>query len=355
MSVVQDPPLSPDKAPDPFRDLRGAVGRPLPRVDGEAKVAGAARFAAEVALPDLTFAAVVYSSIARGSIAAMETNEAEAAPGVVLVMTYRNAPRMPAPLLIMADPRGAAGSSLPVMQDASIHWNGEPVAVVIGETQEQADYAAGLIRVTYEREDADVSFDGNRSKAKALENVMREPARVEIGDAEIALAAAPFKVDRTYRTPRHNHNAIELHAATVSWDGDSLTVHDATQLLGITRSCLAYVFGVPEENVRILSPFVGGGFGGKGLWSHQILAAAASRVIRRPDRAFARGRFPSGRWQDADGAARGARGEIRRNARRIDSHGRRRADEQQYVARTVLVSGAPLVRRGDALGRSENY
>ena len=283
MSVVQDPPQSPEKASDPVR-VNGAVGRPLPRVDGEAKVAGAARFAAEVALPDLTFAAVVYSSIARGSIAAMETNEAEAAPGVVLVMTYRNAPRMPAPLLIMADPRGAAGSSLPVMQDASVHWNGEPVAVVIGETQEQADYAAGLIRVTYEREDADVSFDENRTKAKTLENVMREPARVEIGDAETALAAAPFKVDRTYRTPRHNHNAIELHAATVSWDGDSLTVHDATQLLGITRSCLAYVFGVPEENVRILSPFVGGGFGGKGLWSHQILAAAASRVIRRPVR-----------------------------------------------------------------------
>ena len=285
MSVVQDPPLSPDKAPDPLRDVPGAVGRPLPRVDGESKVAGAARFAAEVALPDLTFAAVVYSRIARGSIASLETADAEAAPGVAFVMTYRNAPRMLAPLLLMVDPRGAAGSDLPVMQDASIHWNGEPVAVVIGETQEQADFAAGLIRVTYRRDDVeDVSFERNRAKAKVPDSVLGEPSRVEIGDAETALGAAPFKVDATYRTPRYNHNSIELHAATVSWEDETLTVHDTTQMLNPTRSCLAYVFGIPEENVRVFSPFVGGGFGGKGLWSHQILAAAASRVIRRPVR-----------------------------------------------------------------------
>ena len=108
--------------------------------------------------------------------------------------------------------------------------------------------------------------------------------RSKIGDAEAALKQAAFKVDLTYRTPRYNHNAIELHAATVAWDGDELVVHDATQMVNATAWTLAQVFGLKEEQVRVLSPYVGGGFGGKGLWDHQILAAAASRLRGRPVR-----------------------------------------------------------------------
>jgi xanthine dehydrogenase YagR molybdenum-binding subunit len=107
---------------------------------------------------------------------------------------------------------------------------------------------------------------------------------VEVGDAEAALARAPVKVDLGYRTPRHNHNAIELHAATVVWQGDSVTVHDATQMAHGERWTLAQVFGLKEEQVRVVSPFVGGGFGGKALWQHQILAIAASRLSGRPVR-----------------------------------------------------------------------
>jgi xanthine dehydrogenase YagR molybdenum-binding subunit len=276
--------LMPDRAPDPLTESRREIGKPLSRIDGPLKVMGRARFAAEVPLRNLTYAALVHSSIARGRIETIEVAQAERAPGVLLVMTYKNAPRMPAPGLMMADPKGAAGSDLPVMQDARIHWNGEPVAIVIAETQEQADDATLLIYVTYQQEMPATSFDRLRGKARSPGKVLREPAKVAIGDAAAALKKSKYSVDQLYRTPRHNHSAIELHAATVVWDGDKLTVHDATQMVNLTRSCLAGVFEIPEENVQVLSPFVGGGFGNKGLWSHQILAAAAARLLKRPVR-----------------------------------------------------------------------
>jgi xanthine dehydrogenase YagR molybdenum-binding subunit len=274
----------PDAAPDPLIESRREVGKPLSRIDGPLKVMGKARFAAEMPLHGLSYAALVHSSIARGRIESIETRPAEEAPGVLLVMTYKNAPRMPAPGLMMADPKGAAGSDLPVMQDATIHWNGEPVAVIVAESQEQAEYAATLIRVTYREEQASTSFEKMKIKARWPGKVMREPAKVAIGDAEAALRESKYSVDQIYRTPRHNHAAIELHAVTVAWDADKLTVHDASQMVNLTRSCLAVVFDVPEENVQVLSPFVGGGFGNKGVWSHQILAAAAARVVKRPVR-----------------------------------------------------------------------
>jgi xanthine dehydrogenase YagR molybdenum-binding subunit len=276
--------LMPDKAPDPLIGSGGAVGQPVSRVDGPLKVTGKARFAAEVPFENLAFAAVVYSTIARGSIASIDTAEAEAAAGVLLAMTYKNAPRLKAPLMMVADAKGAAGSNLPVMQDAKVRWNGEPVACIVAETQEQADDAAALVRVTYTAEPATTSFEAAKAKAKAPDNILGEPAKITVGDAEAALAKAPFRVDRAYTTPRHNHCAIELHAVTVAWEGDELLVHDATQMLHLTRSTLAAVFGLKEDKVRILSPFVGGGFGSKAVWNHHVLAAAASRMIGRPVR-----------------------------------------------------------------------
>jgi xanthine dehydrogenase YagR molybdenum-binding subunit len=276
--------LMPDKAPDPLIESRREIGKSLSRIDGPLKVMGRARFAAEVPLDGLAYAALVHSSIACGRIETIGVTEAERAPGVLLVMTYKNAPRMPAPGLMMADPKGAAGSDLPVMQDASIHWNGEPVALVIADTQEQADHASTLIEITYREATAATSFDRLKDKARSPGKVLREPAKVAIGDAEAALWKSKYSVDRIYKTPRHNHAAIELHAATVVWSGDTLIVHDASQMVNLTRSCLAGVFQIPEDNVRVLSPFVGGGFGNKGLWSHQILAAAAARLLKRPVR-----------------------------------------------------------------------
>jgi xanthine dehydrogenase YagR molybdenum-binding subunit len=277
------PGTRPEGTPGPRDGQHGHVGAPVSRLDGALKVRGEARFAAEVALEGLLHAAIVHSTIARGRIASLDTAAAEAAPGVALVMTHRNAPRMKPPQAF-GEGDGVAGSNLPILQDDSVHWNGEAVAVVLAETQEQADHAAGLVAVTYKPESAVTDFAAAQAKARHPDSVLGEPAVVEIGNAEKALAAAAHRIDAGYSTPFLNHNAIELHAATVRWEGDKLVVHDATQMITSTAGSLAQVFGLKPEQVRVLSPFVGGGFGGKGLWSHQILAAAASKLAGRPVR-----------------------------------------------------------------------
>ncbi|WP_428375361.1 xanthine dehydrogenase family protein molybdopterin-binding subunit [Lichenicoccus sp.] len=282
--------LQPATPPDPLIAKRdrpgqhGSLGTSVPRIDGPRKVRGKARFAAEVPAERMTYAALRYATIARGRIASLSTAAAEAAPGVVFVMTHANAPRLKPPASFMSDPRAAGASSLPIMQDASIHWNGEPVAIVLAETQEQADHATSLIEVTYEAAPARLVFAHEATRSRQPDSVLGEPALVQAGDAEAALAGAAFKVDRTFHTPRHSHAAIEPHAATVWWDGEDLVIHDTTQMLHQTRWTLAGVFGIAESHIRIFSPFVGGGFGGKGLWSHQVLAIAAAKLAGRPVR-----------------------------------------------------------------------
>jgi xanthine dehydrogenase YagR molybdenum-binding subunit len=274
--------LAPDRfvpgaTPDPLRDKHGALGAPVSRIDGPLKVEGKARFAGEFVMPGMLHGALAYSSIPRGRIVSLDTAAAEAAPGVRLVMTHHNAPAMKPP------PPGY-GSSLPVMMDDQIHWNGEPIAVVLADTHDQADHAASLIRASYETMPAITAFAEAKKRARTPPAILRDPTTVEIGDAEKALADAPVKVDRNYRTPRHNHNAIELHAVTLAWDGDTLLVHDANQGVNIAAQMLAHVFDVKPEQVRVTSPYVGGGFGGKTVWSHHILAAAVARLAGRPVR-----------------------------------------------------------------------
>src|SRR4029077_16538065 len=180
--------------PDPLiRQKHGLVGAPVSRLDGALKVKGAARFAAEVPLDRMVHAALAYSTIAKGRLATLNTSAAEAAPGVVLVMTYRNAPRMkPAPVFLTAD-KAAGGDDLPIMQDDLVHWNGQPIAIVLAETQEQADHAKSLIGATYEAEPASTSFAAAKAQGCEPGSFLGEPLKLEIGDAEAALAAAPYK------------------------------------------------------------------------------------------------------------------------------------------------------------------
>jgi xanthine dehydrogenase YagR molybdenum-binding subunit len=281
--------LAPDRwipggVPDPLiQHKHGLLGTQVSRLDGPLKVKGAARFAAEFPMEGLVYAAVAFSTIAKGRIATLDVSRAEAAPGVVLVMTYRNAPRMQPPPPFMSQPKAAGADDHPVMQDDHIHWNGQPVAVVLAETQEQADHAKTLIAIDYAQEPAVTVFDDAKPDAKPT-SFQGEPLLLKIGDAEEALAAAPHKIDVTYRTPRHNHNPIELHAATVAWQGDDLIVHDASQAVAHLAWTLAHIFGLDEARVHVTSPYVGGGFGSKTLWQHQILAAAASKLAGRPVR-----------------------------------------------------------------------
>jgi xanthine dehydrogenase YagR molybdenum-binding subunit len=274
----------PGGSPDPLAAKHGLIGAAIPRIDGPLKVGGRARFAAETPMDGLLYAALVHSTIAKGRIASLDTTEAEAAPGVALVMTHRNAPRMKPPALFGSSPTAAGATSLPVMQDDKIHWNGQAIAVVLAETQEQANEAAGRVVVAYEEEPATTGFDVAATHARRPEKILREANEVATGDAETALREAETKVDLTFSTPRYNHNAIELHAATVIWHGDQLTIHDASQLVTAEAATVAAMFDIKAEQVRVLSPYVGGGFGGKCLWDHQILGAAAAKLAGRPVR-----------------------------------------------------------------------
>ena len=274
-----------DGGPDPLiRHKHGLVGAPISRIDGPLKVQGRATFAAEFPMDGLTYAAVAFSSVAKGRVATLDTAAAEAAPGVVLVMTYKNAPRMqPMPLFMTAE-KAAGGDNLPIMQDDRIHWNGQPIAVVLAESQEQADHAKSLIRATFEAEQATTAFEEAKGNGTEPGQFMGEPLKLEIGDAEAELAKAAVSVDARYCTPGHNHNAIEPHAATVAWNGDRLIVHDASQAVSHTAWSLSSVFGMDETKVHVTSPYVGGGFGAKTLWQHQVLAAAAAKLSGRPVR-----------------------------------------------------------------------
>ncbi len=283
-------PLAPDSwipggVPDPLiRQQHGLIGTSVSRLDGPLKVRGAAPFAAEFPLEGMVYAALAYATIPRGRIATLDTAAAESAPGVVLVMTHRNAPRMNKPAVFGSSPTAAGPADLPVMQDDRIHWNGQPIAVVLAETQEQADHAKSLIVATYAAEPSTTSFAEAKAAGPQPGLFMGQPLLNEIGDADAMLAAAPHRVDHVYRTPPHTHNAIEPHAATIAWVGDDLIVHDASQLVTAAARTIADVFDLKAGQVRLTSPFVGGGFGGKCLWDHQILGAAAARLAGRPVR-----------------------------------------------------------------------
>ena len=283
-------PLAPDSwipggKPDPLIAHRhGLIGKPVSRIDGALKVKGAAPFAAEFVLDDMVYAALTFSTIARGRIATLDTTAAEAAPGVVLVMTHRNAPRMNNPAVFGSSPTAVAPSDLPNMQDDRIHWNGQPVAVVLAETQEQADHAAALIHVTYAAEPSTTSFEQAKRNGLQTGVFNGQFLQSEKGDPDAALAKAAVTIDQVYRTPRQNHNPIELHAATIAWQGDTLRIHDASQMVTATAATIADVFGIKAEQVHITSPYVGGGFGSKGLWDHQMLGAAAAKLAGRPVR-----------------------------------------------------------------------
>lgn len=275
----------PGGKPDPLiHHQHGHVGKPMSRIDGPLKVKGAARFSAEFPLADMTYAAVAFSTIAKGRIAALDIKAASEAPGVVLVMTHLNAPPMKPTPLFMTNAKAAGGDNLAVMQDDRIHWNGQPIAVVLAETQEQADHAKSLIRVEYEAEPATTSLAAAKAQGTEPGQFMGEPLKLEIGDAEAQLAAAPHKISVTYRTPRQNHNAIEPHAATMAWNGEELRVHDASQGVAHTAWSLAKIFDIDEKQVNVTSPYVGGGFGSKCLWQHQVLGAASAKLAGRPVR-----------------------------------------------------------------------
>ncbi|MEV1238731.1 xanthine dehydrogenase family protein molybdopterin-binding subunit [Nonomuraea sp. NPDC049750] len=261
-----------------------AVGRGIDRVDGPEKTTGTARFAAEFPYPDLAYAALVHATVARGRITGIDVKAAEAVTGVLSVLTHLNAPVLkPAPARSMLDlSTMVSATSVNYLNTDEVHWDGQPVAVVVAESLEAARYGASLVEVTYQEFPAVLDFAAEEANAKPQPSSILGPGSAKKGDAEAALAVAPVSVDLRFTTPPHNHNAIEPHATTAVWDGDRLTVHEGSQAISWMRKHLAVRFGIPERNVRMTSPYVGGGFGGKGsIWPGTILTALAARATGR--------------------------------------------------------------------------
>jgi xanthine dehydrogenase YagR molybdenum-binding subunit len=261
------------------------IGRPVSRVDGRQKVTGGATYAAEFDVPGQAHGAIVRSTVANGRIASIDSAAAERAPGVVAVLTHRNAPRLAyREHKAVVDP--VTGERLHVLQDDRVSHQGQPIALVIADTLEQANHAVTLVRVTYAPETGTTDISRVEpvlpTREKTDQGEVRPP-ETRRGDPEGALAAADVKVDQTYVIPRENHNPIEMHATIAAWDGDRLTLWDKTQWVHNTADEIAAVFGLPAENIRVVSPFVGGAFGsGLRTWPHVTLAALGARVAGRP-------------------------------------------------------------------------
>jgi xanthine dehydrogenase YagR molybdenum-binding subunit len=263
------------------------LGRPLDRVDAPAKTTGAARYSAEFAYPGLAHAALVCATVTRARITDIDTSAAGSLPGVVAVLTHRNAPVLrPSPKQSMLNLATLApGTSVNYLNTDEVHWNGQPVAVCVAETVDAALAAAELVRVSYAALPSTTDFAAEEPRATPQKANALMAAGGRKGDAEAALAAAPVAVDLRFTTPMHHHNALEPHATTAVWHGDRLTVHDGSQNIDWTRRHLAARFGVPMAGVRVVSPYVGGAFGGKTrVWPGTVLATLAARVTGRPVR-----------------------------------------------------------------------
>lgn len=274
--------------PRPATPTRTRVlGEPVNRVDGHVKTTGAARYSAEYPYRDIAYAAIVHATISRGRITAVDATAALAEPGVLAVITHENSPRMkPPPKVSYFDLSTlASGTSVNYLNTDEVHWNGQPVAVVVANTLDAARDAARRVRVTYETAPATVDFAAEEASAVPQKDNAFISGSGRKGDATTALAQAEIAVDLRFTTPMHNHNALEPHATTAAWDGDRLTVHDGAQNIDWTRRHLALRFDIPIRDVHVVAPFVGGGFGGKGsVWPGTILAALAARVTGRPVR-----------------------------------------------------------------------
>jgi xanthine dehydrogenase YagR molybdenum-binding subunit len=259
------------------------IGDPINRLDGRLKVTGGARYSAEWPIEGLVYGAVVQSTIARGTITSIDTRAAARAPGILAVLTADNAPRLPQAGRAGVNP--PAGRVLSLLQSKEIRYNGEPIALVVAQSFEQATYAASLVRAAYRTEPAAIDMRKELPSAQPYTQKILgqfEPASHR-GNTADALQRADTVLDATYSTPLETHNAMEPHATIAQWDGDRLTLHDATQYVYGVKRFVAKTLGIPEDRVRVVSKFVGGAFGSKGsAWSHVVLAAMAARHVSRP-------------------------------------------------------------------------
>ncbi|MFD7166661.1 xanthine dehydrogenase family protein molybdopterin-binding subunit [Streptomyces violascens] len=259
----------------------GSVGSAHVRVEGHAKVTGAARYAADLPFAELAHGWMVLSTVARGRVRSVESAPVLAMPGVLAVLHHGNAPR------VDGDYVGTLGRPDPIVacfQDDHVPCAGWPVALVVAQTPEQAREAAEALAVQYDEESHDVAFYAGRPGTYTPENSPMLQAETLKGDLEAELAASAVVVDAEYTTPQEHHHTLEPHAATARWEGGRLEVVDSNQGCMWVADELAKLFSLDPASVRVRSEHVGGGFGSKGVRPHQVCAVMAATVLHRPVR-----------------------------------------------------------------------
>jgi xanthine dehydrogenase YagR molybdenum-binding subunit len=262
------------------------IGQPLARIDGRFKVIGRATYAAEFARPKLAYGVLIQSAIANGRVVKIDLAAAKSAPGVIGILTRENGPDFK-PYPDDWSKAGAPGESRVPLQDDQIYYVGQHLGVVVAESFEQATHAASLVRITYAAQPPIMTINDARAQKNAdytEKFAGRESLQVKRGDIDAALASAEHKIDVVYSTPIENHNPIETYSTTAEWEAPNrLLLHEATRGIKQLQRIVSNAFGLPQESIRIVCPFVGGAFGSKGFqWSHTLLAAAAAKLVQRP-------------------------------------------------------------------------
>jgi len=261
------------------------IGRDTPRVDGPLKVTGTAQYASDFHFPGLLYAVPVEATIANGKITKLDTAAAEKMPGVRAILHRENIGK----IFRSSAGKGNEGICIerrPAFEDDVVRYYGQYVALAVANTFESAKAAADAVVVSYSKDKPNVEFKLTADNDPAVVGTSYGPEKrvqSERGNAAAAFASAPVKLDQTYVTPTETHVPIELQGTTAMWDGDHLTVYEESQAIFNLRSVLAQMFGLPYENVRVITKFVGSGFGSKlWPWTHCPLAVAAARQLGKP-------------------------------------------------------------------------
>jgi xanthine dehydrogenase YagR molybdenum-binding subunit len=261
------------------------LGKPASRVEGRAKVTGAAKYAAEYNVPGVAHGFVVSSTVAKGRIVCIHVADALAVDGVLDVFTHEHRPKLASSDEKYKDEVAPPGSPFRPLYDDRILFSGQPVALVVAEEFETARFAASLVRVEYDRQEHVTDFEAERERSASSRGTKKNDAAPSKnrGNAARAFEQAAVKIEAEYRMPVEHHNPMEPFAATAVWeDDDRLTVFDKTQGPQNARNYVADVLGMPRDNVRVLSPFVGGAFGSGLRPQYELpLAALAARALKR--------------------------------------------------------------------------
>jgi xanthine dehydrogenase YagR molybdenum-binding subunit len=274
--------------PQFFDQPGGFVGKPLVRVEGREKVTGKAKYSAEFPLPGLTYGVLATSTIAKGRILNIDISAAAREPGVLAVLTHQNLPKL---AKTPNDDQGKKDTSAPMgfmpLTSDEIFYAAQPVAMVVADTLDHAIYAATLVKVTYQQGEQPIaSFHDPRAKLFNPAQVQdgKEDGHKRRGDAKGAFASSAIQLTATYTHPVYNHNPMEPGSTTAHWEApDRLVVYESTQGVTRTQTTLVAMTGLPREQVRVITKYLGGGFGCKGsCWPHTVLTVQAAKAVGRP-------------------------------------------------------------------------